>query len=132
MFNPAQWIALGDQPIPPDRWARLFKAMHGARVAGQVRSLMWKITVRCLALRGYAHFRQHFGLSHGRCVLCDQENETYTHLFVGCGIIEPLWMEMQAVLEISYGSPHLLVWISNFSADRRHSVSAYRALRLGD
>ena len=85
-----------------------------------------------LGLRGYAHFRQHFGLSHGRCVLCDQENETYTHLFVGCGIIEPLWMEMQGVLEIMGLPISWCVWISNFSIHRGHSVSAYRAIRLSD
>ena len=97
-FNTERWDVMCGNTISTETWDRLFMAIHSARVSGQVRSLMWRITMRCLPLLGYAHWRKHLRIASGICVLCGTENETFVHLFCECPTVQPLWEEVHHLL----------------------------------
>ena len=146
-FNAAtRWDVMVGSTIPADRWARLFKAINRARVAGQVRSLLWKISMRCLPLLGYSHWQSWLGMS-GKCVLCDgSDDESYTHLFCTCPATQDIWngagellTSMRLPAHWTYSDPAKLIgyispsatYVAGWCTDEAPAAATITAFKLG-
>ena len=84
---------LGDLDINDDTLYNSFKKLYAASVSTRVRYFQFKLIHRILG-NNEKLFR--WGIkSNNMCDLCDNDVETYVHLFCDCPKVKPFWRDVQ-------------------------------------
>ena len=68
----------------PSEWSARWRIISSVRLAGPIRSFLWKLTHRRLCLLNQEWYANHHQRTSS-CLLCDQQQpESYSHLFSDC------------------------------------------------
>ena len=97
---PVATAALHIINTPSTEWEARWRSIRSARLAGPVRSFMWRLMHRRLLLLSSSWYANHLGLTQD-CLLCgDSTPETLSHLFSDCAMARELWTSLQPMLTL--------------------------------